>query len=87
MMMMKVNILYFQIRKIRKFSMMHLNSISRYAFNRMQLKDDDEEDSRVEELGDEDEEDDEEEDGVNEAFIAVSEVTQTCSYGARVNIK
>ena len=41
----------------------------------MQLKDDDEEDSRVEELGDEDEEDDEEEDGVNEAFIAVSKVT------------
>lgn len=41
----------------------------------MQLKDDDDEDSRVEELGDEDEEDDEEEDGVNEAFIAVSEVT------------
>lgn len=41
----------------------------------MQLKDDDEEDGRVEELGDEDEEDDEEEDGVNEAFIAVSKVT------------
>ena len=39
----------------------------------MQLKDDDDEDSRVEELGDEDEEDDEEEDGVNEAFNPQSE--------------
>jgi hypothetical protein len=41
----------------------------------MRCEDDDEEDGRVEELGDEDEEDDEEEDGVNEAFIAVSNVS------------
>lgn len=34
--------------------------------------DDDEDDERVQELGDEDEEDDEEEEGVNAAFISVS---------------